>query len=430
MADLEFKLESETQDLSFTMDETVTMGDLEEAVNKAEEYRDEAKSSVNGARSAQVRAENAASNAKKSAEQAYQYESQAYTYYNQLKDSVEKIDDINQTLVDLKMLGWSVPEQMSVKNSVSGNQFVQKVSRVRVKDKEWLYQTNYDRVVQKDDGNLPRTSAMYCNGFVVSITQQGDLSFSISKNGFTSLEDFYSKASNEFIYYELAQPITYTIDGNEAISKINDSLEAQGLLEKYDGIMIQGRINIIDGQPIPADNAIYSNIYSCNANDKVVIEYGNTLEEINIVFFNNGTLQSDKYICSKTNKVMFVVPSGCNQFRFDVRSSSALTPSSAGKISVSINNAIDEIKADLNGFGSDMTISSDVIQAIESSFTSANNFSLFSGSTQIGNEYGWYGFKNSIYKPCYITLYTGNEGVLIGKRDVQGNWKFKKVMSF
>lgn len=38
--------------------------------------------------------------------------------------------DIDNSIIDLSMLGWSVPEDCPIQNEVNGNQFIQKVGRV------------------------------------------------------------------------------------------------------------------------------------------------------------------------------------------------------------------------------------------------------------------------------------------------------------
>lgn len=281
------------------------------------------------------------------------------------KKAREDVERVNTSLTDIKMLGWSVPKDCPIQNSVSGSTFTQNVGRVDLGKLNWTYNSSNKVFLTTIDGTKTITSSNekmngICSKYPVE-SPSSTVSPKLSKfannvlNGqvyvydpsYTDVSTFLNAIKGEYFYFELATPITYTIDGNEAVTQLNESLEEQGLLEKYDGIMTQGQINTANGQPASNTNAIYSNIYSCKENDKVVIEYGSTLKEMNVVFFNNGTWQSGKNTYSLTNKISFTVPSGCNQFRFDIRQNSAFTPSSASKISVRINNAIDTLKADL-----------------------------------------------------------------------------------
>lgn len=66
-------------------------------------------------------------------------------------------------------------------------------------------------------------------------------------------------------------------------------------------------------------------------------------------------------------------------------------------------------------------------QALEESFQSASNYSVFSGTTQNGQEGGWYGFKHTANKAAYGIFFSGtsNTGIYALKRITDGSWTAK-----
>ena len=53
----------------------------------------------------------------------------------------ESISAQSTEILDIKMLGWSVPKECPIQNEVNGNQFVQKVGRVDLGSLNWKYDT-------------------------------------------------------------------------------------------------------------------------------------------------------------------------------------------------------------------------------------------------------------------------------------------------
>ena len=155
--------------------------------------------------------------------------------------------------MDLKMLGWSVPKECPVQNEVNGNQFVQKVGRYNLWEFSWGF-------VPKEDawgapyyycylsGLLPKmpdshdgVPNMFCQKYkVVSWNAMGSgiddticliytaNSIRIKDTTYTNLADFKQAMQGQYLYYELATPITKIIDGNEKSEQIDDSLTSLG----------------------------------------------------------------------------------------------------------------------------------------------------------------------------------------------------------
>lgn len=145
-------------------------------------------------------------------------------------------------MMDIKMLGWSVPKECPVQNEVNGNQFVQKVGRVDLGSLEWEYDASSGHERFKSTNaliKLPELNSVpaniYTNGYSTNsaddvYSHKNDKSISIGVGGTLSVYDsFYTAASTfkqamqgQYLYYELATPITTTIDGNEIGETVGD----------------------------------------------------------------------------------------------------------------------------------------------------------------------------------------------------------------
>lgn len=172
--------------------------------------------------------------------------------------SALKKENINQSteMLDIKMLGWSVPRECPIQNEVSGNQFVQKVGRIDLGEVEWSYysERGYEGLRGKNPGNLKAVSN---NGHVANIytsvyeastadnayNHTKDKIISVNTSGYISIYDssytdadtFKKAMQGQFLYYELATPITKTIDGNEIDQRHSMNLTNQqnnGYLQK------------------------------------------------------------------------------------------------------------------------------------------------------------------------------------------------------
>lgn len=161
---------------------------------------------------------------------------------NPVQNKVVKaeFDKINSNLTDLKMLGWSVPKECPVQNEANSNQFVQKVGRVDLGSQAWtsvstntsLYSTSIKDIKTLSNNIFLlgysvtsydiETSKMTNKNIKMSGLDKQD--FYIKNDSYTDLDSFKKAMQGQYLYYELATPITRTIDGNEAISQLNSDL--------------------------------------------------------------------------------------------------------------------------------------------------------------------------------------------------------------
>ena len=158
-------------------------------------------------------------------------------------------------MMDIKMLGWSVPRECPIQNEVNDNQFVQKVGRVDLGSLNFKKETEVGNnfftasIAQKAKG----LKNIYCNKYEVAETYHGywDDSFplntiggsvknnriTIKTNDYTDVASFKQAMQGQYLYYELAIPITKTIDGNEISMSKADKTEVPKLV-KVDGTTV------------------------------------------------------------------------------------------------------------------------------------------------------------------------------------------------
>lgn len=144
-------------------------------------------------------------------------------------------------IMDIKMLGWSVPKECPVQNEVNGNQFVQKVGRVDLGTLDWVYdavprfytsglQTFVNPVKSETDiflgylkgyTNLSLYDLFYgTKDKAIAESTKGTVS--IKDTSYTDATAFKIAMQGQYLYYELATPITTTIDGNEIGKTVSD----------------------------------------------------------------------------------------------------------------------------------------------------------------------------------------------------------------
>lgn len=154
----------------------------------------------------------------------------------------ESISAQSTEIMDIKMLGWSVPKECPVQNEVNGNQFVQKVGRVDLGTLDWVYdavprfytsrlQTFVNPVKSETDIFLGYLKG-YTNLSLYDLFHgTKDKAIAESTNGTVSIKDtsytdttaFKIAMQGQYLYYELATPITTTIDGNEIGETVSDA---------------------------------------------------------------------------------------------------------------------------------------------------------------------------------------------------------------
>ena len=148
------------------------------------------------------------------------------------------------------MLGWTVPRECPIQNEVSGNQFIQKVDRVDLGSLDWIYDAGKNNVygfaasipnavlVENTDTQI-RCFANGLNGVsasnIITLTSQNLVGlirnnkvYVTSSYASEQLANFIASMQDKYLYYELATPITMTIDENELTERINKSLSVIG----------------------------------------------------------------------------------------------------------------------------------------------------------------------------------------------------------
>lgn len=161
---------------------------------------------------------------------------------NKSTDWTPALEDVDNSIIELSMLGWSVPKECPVQNEVNGNQFVQKVGRVDLGSLEYVEHVAYGVFtegvrssikIHLDTGTT--SSSIYCKGYLpvswdvlvgagktdtnhIADNGEGIIGF----NTTLSKEQFQSAMQCQYLYYELATPITTTIDGNEIGETVSD----------------------------------------------------------------------------------------------------------------------------------------------------------------------------------------------------------------
>lgn len=168
--------------------------------------------------------------------------------YAKITDVNTELDKKEKQINDLKMLGWTVPIECPIQNYVdSDNIFHQRVGRVEISTivaNESMFGTNF-RLVTPTDCKKESYLNGYCKLYqtVDSADYDGWNTYRDNKSiGFLSTYDFIivkddtyadettfkNAMKSVYLYYELATEKTIKVDGNEAVTKVNDSLEVIG----------------------------------------------------------------------------------------------------------------------------------------------------------------------------------------------------------
>lgn len=166
----------------------------------------------------------------------------------------ENISHQSSEMIDIKMLGWSVPKDCPIQNEVNGNQFVQKVGRVDLGSLSWIYDSSIPRFYSGDLQNFIKKVKSESDIFSGYLKDYKNLSldnlfFSVkdkaiaeSTNGtlsivnlsYTDASAFKSEMQGKYLYYELATTITTVIDGNEKVVKITEDVAS--LLKRIEAL--------------------------------------------------------------------------------------------------------------------------------------------------------------------------------------------------
>lgn len=153
-------------------------------------------------------------------------------YIPSVKMLAEENAQQNTEVMDLKMLGWTVPSECPVQNYVDGDGvFHQRIGRVDLGSLEWTYDTLWKATSGVSTiKNL--TVNMYHSVYVPTIANVSDMPTNSVKKADSDTLWINNGSSTEkpsgYLYFELATEKTINVDGNEAVTKVNDSLDVIG----------------------------------------------------------------------------------------------------------------------------------------------------------------------------------------------------------
>lgn len=166
----------------------------------------------------------------------------------------ESLSEQSSEMMDIKMLGWSVPKECPIQNEVNENQFVQKVGRVDLGSLSWIYDSSIPRFYSGDLKNLikkVKSESDIFSGYLKdyenlsldnlfysvkdkAIAESTNGTLSIVNLSYTDASAFKEAMQGKYLYYELATPITTVIDGNEKVIKITDDVAS--LLKRIEAL--------------------------------------------------------------------------------------------------------------------------------------------------------------------------------------------------
>ena len=149
----------------------------------------------------------------------------------------------SKDIIDLSMLGWIVPEDCPIQNEVNGTQFIQKVGRVDIGTLQLAQQLDPTRSLYhcsvpniKPESSRDTAINGYCYGWTAvsralhwedgmfsyySNSSDSNVVF-ITTHNYADVDAFKQAMKGQYLYYELATPITTTIDGNEIGETVSD----------------------------------------------------------------------------------------------------------------------------------------------------------------------------------------------------------------
>ena len=136
----------------------------------------------------------------------------------------------------------------------------------------------------------------------------------------------------------------------EEVSAQNESLDEQGLLNKFDGSLGQGYIDTSTKNVVSSTSYLHSNNpINVNAGDILTMKSSETLNVFTFIYNKaDGSMDYDEIMNAKDFSV--VVPSDVKSIQFNLKKDgNNITPSTAPKINLYVNNEIDSVKADLGG---------------------------------------------------------------------------------
>lgn len=165
----------------------------------------------------------------------------------------------------------------------------------------------------------------------------------------------------------------------ESIDELNESLEAQGLLNnKFDGKYKQGAYSTTDGAWMYLDSAISNtNKIYCKSGDIIDLKYSSSIRYLFVDFFNGNDEFISSKVANNASELIGTAPENTSYIRFGIQIGiGTLTPDTAGKTIVYVNNSIDELKNDLDKLNSlpigtiiQLDADNDVIETTEEKYS-------------------------------------------------------------
>lgn len=230
-------------------------------------------------------------------------------YFPSNKMLAEENTQQSTEIMDIKMLGWSVPRECPVQNEVNGNQFIQKVGRVDLGSLEWTYQygnfkSSYLQGIAYSESNSKPANA-YIDGYQVMPDSSlvGNKKFSINTKGnvyilntdYTDVSAFKQAMQGQYLYYELATPITTTIDGNEIGETVSD-------------VRKETTVNLLN--PTLQTTTQYGVTCTNNGDGTYTLNGTSTFEENDFYFKGNNNFltvgNKYKYLCVRGNNSSYI----------------------------------------------------------------------------------------------------------------------------
>ena len=272
--------------------------------------------------------------------------------------------------MDIKMLGWTVPSECPVQNYVdSDGIFHQRVGRVDLGSLSWEYISDLWNGVFLWDGTFDSQirhnsingyGVCYKYNTVYSAEYNNDKWIYLKNNGnkFYIRDTSYSGDAAAFkqamqgvyLYYELETPITNTIDGNEVTERINESLDEQGLINKFEPNNLQrGYWNDSCSFVSGTGNVSPKTPYICKDGDLITVKLTSSQPIIYLKFFNSSDTLLKKVSLNNVSCINEYAPSGAVKFVFTYDTTSGTETIENMKYKgVYYNNTIDELKNDLD----------------------------------------------------------------------------------
>lgn len=230
---------------------------------------------------------------------AFAHAKTVYTDYENGKTLDKSLEEINEEntqqsteMMDIKMLGWSVPRECPIQNEVNGNQFIQKVGRVDLESLDYILESSDSGNQYKCESVKIKTlSALYVLGYTnTQITNWSSLAdkcismhpslpnlFRIRDDAYTDASAFKSAMQGQYLYYELATHITTTIDGNEIGETVSD-------------VRKETTVNLLN--PTLLEDSVSNNGITCTNNNDGTYTFKGTATDTAIFTILNGTTTS------------------------------------------------------------------------------------------------------------------------------------------